>query len=135
MSIRYPLQTAGGGSGSGSLEGAATYACDAGVAVGHVVYVSGADAVELAEADGSSSFGRLAVVTEKVTSTSCRVLYAGDAPFFVGLTMGASYYLSDTPGAITSARPASPSTVQLVGYPRNATTLVFDPDQTTIRQA
>jgi hypothetical protein len=133
MTIRYPLQTIGG-SGVGTLEGSAVYSCDSAVAIGQIVHVSGIDAVAPADADGIGSYGRLGVISEKPSSTTCRVIYSGDAAFYSGLVVGSPYYLSTTPGAITAVRPSAPSIAQLVGWPRNPTTLIFDPDQTTIIQ-
>lgn len=49
-----------------------------------------------------------------------------------GLTTGSVYYLSETPGEYTIELPSAGSYTRIVGYARNAGTLVFMPDRTWI---
>lgn len=101
------------------------YTVPVGVAVGDVVYSTGANAAAQADQAGiATARGVLGVVTAKPTPGTATVLYAGEASVFAGLTPGATYYLGAA-GAITTVAPvASGTVVRRVGVARNATTLV-----------
>ena len=111
-------------------QGGDTYTCDSGLAVRDAVYLSGADAVAKADADGSGTQPLIGFVSSKPTATTCIVKYSGELGGFTGLTTGVNYYLSETPGEITTTAPSSSgSIVQKVGFARNTTTLVIFVDR------
>lgn len=99
------------------------YTCLAGVTVGQAVKVSASDTV--AVTDASSAAGEAqGIVVLKPTTTSAVVVWGGAASVFSGLTPGADYWLSDTPGAITASAPTATGSIQQrVGTAKNATTL------------
>ncbi len=107
--------------------GTAPYTCPVGVSVNDAVYITGADAVDQADASGAATSPAVGFVRFKPTATSCIVQSDGELSGFIGLTPGAIYYLSDSAvGAITATAPTtSGSTVQPLGFARNATTLVI----------
>jgi hypothetical protein len=77
-------------------------------------------------------------VALKPTATSAKIQTTGDLAGFVGLTAGASYFLSLVAGGITTTPPSLPAdsgsgkVVQRVGIARNATTLVIQIDPTFV---
>jgi hypothetical protein len=103
------------------------YNCSTGIAVRDAVYLSGSDTIDLAQADVVSERPVIGFVLSKPTSTSAIVQYTGEIVGFSGLTPGATYWLSETPGQITTTAPITQgSIVQEVGWARNATTLVIN---------
>jgi hypothetical protein len=131
----YQLTPTGQAS-STSVQGATVYTCPSGLAVGDAVQITGADAVDEADASVPADRPVIGFVQAKPTATTCILHYYGDLGVFSGLTVGATYYLSDTtPGAITTTAPTTVgSIVQEVGFARNSTTLVvfIDPDFTQL---
>jgi hypothetical protein len=112
------------------------YNCPIGVAVGDAVFLSAADNVDRSDASVVSDRPVIGFVHSKPTTTTCRVQYAGDLSVFVGLTVGATYYLDTTAGQITTTPPSGTGNiVQEVGFARNATTLVvqYDRDFTVVQ--
>lgn len=101
--------------------------CPSTVQVNDAVYVSGADAVDKADASaGSTAVPVIGFVTSKPTPTTAVVQYSGVLPnVFVGLVPGTIYYLGTTPGSIIPAGTLLPpgSWNQQVGVAKNATTL------------
>ena len=124
LNLLYSLITSGGGNAQGS------YTCAAGDVVGDAVYISVADTVAKADNDGANTYPVIGFIISKSAPTTCLVQYIGEAAIFVGLTVGARYYLSDVPGAITTTAPtASGKRVQPMGFAKNTTTLVIQVDQ------
>lgn len=102
------------------------FTCDSSINVGDAVRLSAADTIAPAQADVVTDRPTIGFVLLKPTSTSAFVLASGEIAVFTGLTPGATYYLSDTPGQITDTAPsAQGSIVQEVGWARNTTTLVI----------
>lgn len=120
----------------GGVVSSKIYTCPATVNVGDAVATTGADQVDKANASVVADRPVIGVVRAKPTSTTCYVQYYGECDVYAGLTPEATYFLSDTvAGAITTTPPsAQGSTVQEVGFARNATTLVvlIDPDYTLL---
>lgn len=101
---------------------------------GAVVYSSGSDSVDLADnrygPDGAPVLmPAIGVVVSNPTSTMAVVRYAGELSIFTGLTVGATYYVGEV-GTMTTTVPSDtggsppPSVVQVVGFAKDATTLV-----------
>jgi hypothetical protein len=125
-----------GGTTATAVESGSVYSCPTSVAVGDAVQITGADAVDKADASVPASRPVIGFVKSKPTTTSCMIHYYGEMGGFAGLAAGSTYYLSDvTPGAITTTAPSAiGSIVQEVGFARNSTTLVvlIDPDFTQL---
>lgn len=114
---------------------AGSWTCPAGVAVNDAVYVSGSGACDTADADDASKQPLIGVVVSKPTAFTCIVQYYGEVPGFVGLVPNTTYYLSVTPGQITSTPPAAPgSIIQRIGFAKTATVLVLLVDRDYIAQ-
>lgn len=106
------------------------YTCPSAVSVGDAVYISGSNSVDKADANDVSTFPVIGFVSQKPTTTQATtqaiLRYFGELDVFSGLSPGVTYYLSETPGQISSVAPtAGGSVVQRVGFPRSATTLVI----------
>lgn len=101
------------------------YTVPAGVAVGDVVYVTGANAADQADNAAIGTARSVpGVVVAKPTPVTATVCYAGEAAVYAGLTPGTTYYLGTT-GAITTVAPVASGTVaRRVGVAKNANTLV-----------
>ena len=100
------------------------YDCDSSIAVGEAVYLSAANTVDRATASDAAK-AAIGIVASKPTSTTAIVFDRGEVGGYVGLTVGASYFLDTTPGGIVAgAPPPSGVIVQRVGFARNSTTLV-----------
>ena len=113
-----------------------TFTCDASVAPGDVVYINATSTVAKASAEAGvgQTPDAVAIVDSKPSSTSCIVRSTGlTSAVFSGLTVGATYYLSDTsPGGVTSTAPTGPGTkVQEVGTGASSTRLYVDIDATS----
>jgi hypothetical protein len=101
-----------------------TYTCPLTVAVLDAVYLSLANTVDKADANDPTKRPCVGIVRSKPTPTSAVVQVYGPLTGFVGLTPGASYYPSETPGLITAVAPTvAPTSVQPVGYAKNSTDL------------
>jgi hypothetical protein len=102
------------------------YDCPAGVSVGEVVYINGADYVTQANASTLAGNAVAGVVVSKPTAITAAVKYVGEASVFTTLTPGALYYLSRTTGAITTDLSAfvTGDTMITVGLAKNSTTLI-----------
>lgn len=112
--------------GSGAV--VETFNCPMTVNVRDAVYLSAADTVDKADATTEPTMPCVGVVYSKPTATTCVVVMAGSIGGFVGLTVGATYYVNTTAGAITNNVGGFPllSVVQSVGYARNTTTLIVN---------
>ena len=100
-----------------------TYACTATEQPGDAVYVSTANTVARASAINPAKMPAIGFVLSKPTTTICKILTDGALTGFTGLTPGATYYVSDTPGQI-STTPGTQE--QEVGVAYNTTTLVVE---------
>lgn len=121
--------------GSTSTGNIGEYICDSSLTVLDVVYLSAADTVDLADANGIGTQPVVGFILEKPTPTTAKVQYSGEIDGFTGLIVGATYYLSEIPGQITDESPTvSGSIVQRVGFAKNTTTLVvmIDRDYTIL---
>lgn len=124
------LNLAGAGEQATQIEGDGVYACPSGVAVRDVVYLTGPDAVDLADADDPLKQPVIGLVRAKPTTTTAEVLYYGDLGGFTGLSPGSTYFLSTTPGQVALAPPEDPGSIsQKIGFARDATTLVVFVDR------
>jgi hypothetical protein len=95
----YQLTPTGQAS-STSVQSASVYTCPAGLVVGDAVQITGADAVDKADASVPADRPVVGFVKSKPTATTCILHYYGELSAFGGLSVGSTYYLSDsTPGA------------------------------------
>jgi hypothetical protein len=85
--------------------------------------------VSRADADDPLKAPAVGFVVQVSSPTACVVQYYGEIAGFVGLTPGATYFLSTTPGGITTSAPALPGIVQELGFAKSATTLVATLDR------
>lgn len=109
----------------GRFTGQSLYACDAGLAVGTPVYISGADAVAAADATDNTKMPCVGVVAFKPTDTTCYLQTFGEITD-AGLVAGTWYYIDTTAGDITDTPPAvSGNIVQFFGVARSATKLTL----------
>src|SRR5579872_1430089 len=76
--------------------------CPMDAVVGDAVYLSGADTVALASAASLATANVFGLVYLKVTPTSCIVMTLGSFDLLTGLTPQLPYYLSDTPGQLST---------------------------------
>lgn len=103
------------------------YTVPAGVAVGDLVYVTGAFAADRADNTSLGTTPAVGVVIVKPTGTTATVAYVGEVAVFAGLTPGAVYYLGLL-GALTTTAPGTPgNVVQRVGVAADGTTLLLNP--------
>lgn len=103
-----------------------SYIAEVNVAARDVVYISSADNVSPAQADGTAAEAQsIGLATAAALATAAvNVRKFGRLAGFTGLTAGARYYLSATAGAITDTAPTgSGNTVVQIGYAKNTTTL------------
>lgn len=121
--------TAGGGGGGGAVVNG-TYAGSGALAVGDVVYLSAPGTVSQADADDATKQPVIGFVAS-IVGPVVTVQYGGELAVFVGLTPGATQYLSTTPGQITEIAPVGPpgAIVQRVAFAKNATTIVVQVDR------
>lgn len=124
-------QAAGGGGGSGSSILITMTNANAGtINKGDVVYVSAADSVDLGDADAvGTAAGVIGVVADATiaTTASGNICTHGLVTGLVGLTAGATYYLSQTPGQPTSTAPSTAGTwVVPIGIALSTTDLLVN---------
>jgi hypothetical protein len=97
---------------------------------GDVVYVSAANSVDLGDADNiSTAGGVIGVVADAtiVTTAVGNICTHGLVTGLVGLTAGATYYLSETPGQPTSTAPSAAGTwVVPIGIATSTTDLLVN---------
>lgn len=100
-------------------------ACPTTVAVGDAVYLTGANAVDRANAGATATTPVVGFVRSKGTTTTCVVQCVGPLGGFSSLTPGAVYYLAKTDGQITTNVSAysGTDTIQRVGEAVSATEL------------
>lgn len=119
-------------SGSGtSGDTVGQYTCPAGVAVGDVVAVSGADYAVKANATTIVGNTVAGIVVDKPDATTANVKYSGETGSIFGgvLSTGSTYYLGRTDGAITNDPTVfvsgSGDTQIELGFAKNTNTLVI----------
>lgn len=97
------------------------------VAVGDVVYSTGANSADVADDSTIARLPALGVVLEKPTPTTATVFYRGEVNVLSGLTPGATYFVG-TLGAVTTTPPSAVGRyIQSVGVAIDSDTLFFDP--------
>jgi hypothetical protein len=103
------------------------WSCPVSVAVRDVVYQTGADSVDKARADATTTMPAVGVVLSKPTGTTCIIARSGKVTGY-SLTADTYYYVSpSTAGGITSTPPnAAGNVVQQVGYAKTTTDLVVE---------
>jgi hypothetical protein len=108
--------------------------CPVGVVVGDLVYATGADSCDRANASGIATMPVIGVVESKPTPITCIVAKAGDVGGFVGLAPDAPYFAGLLAGQMALTAPVgSGQVVQKIGYAKSATTLVIALGEHTIR--
>ena len=107
------------------------FACASGVAANTCVYLSAAGTVATADAGALATAACLGVVTDKPTTTSCRVRWVGPVDGFTGLSVGSAYFLG-TAGAISTSPGAN---VVPVGIAETTTRLLVLPGAPGLAQA
>lgn len=98
------------------------------VSINDAVYISSNGTVSKALASSSRTCA-IGVVSEIISSTSCRVLTSGIIHgFSSGMTAGDYHYLSPTSaGGLTTTKPGTPYIRQIVGVASNSTDLLVVP--------
>lgn len=108
----------------------APFTCPGAVAVGHVVYSTGAASVDKAKADSSTTMPAIGVVLSKPSPTTCIIAPVALLSGFGGLAANAKVYVSTSAaGAVQQARPTSFGHVtQAVGLAVSTTQVLFSID-------
>lgn len=105
-----------------------TASCPSGIVVGDLVYMTGADAVDIANVDNDGS-GRVAgIVESKPSSTTCVVRTDGKVTGLSGLVANTRYFCSalGRPTTVcTRGSEATPTLATAIGVAVNATTLAL----------
>ena len=109
--------------------------CDAGVLQYDVVFCDGADHVNRANATTLSGREIIGICVSKLSATSALVRYTGEIAGYGGLIGGEAYFVSTADGGITANTSgfASGCTIVQVGIAKNATTLVYQPGDPTVK--
>ena len=121
----------GGGVSSSQVLSPTAFLAPVGAVIGDAVFVSAADTIDRADATSIATAPVLGFIQAKPTPTSAILAYAGELGGFGGLVPGATYFLDQVVGQITTTPPALPGdlgtgkVVQRVGRARNPTTLVL----------
>jgi len=116
----------------------ATLTAGASLVNGNLCYMATADGkMELTDADAAAtSAGLLAMCTATIAENATGVFMLSGLYTTSGLSAGATYYISGTPGAITSTAPSGTgNVVRVVGYALSSTLLWLNPDPTYIELA
>lgn len=101
------------------------WSCSGDVEIGDLVFGSAADTLDRTDASDQDKMPGIGFVFAKPTSTTCLMSNVGELSGFTGLTPNALYYASATPGKIQISSDPAPSTIQMVGRAKNATTLTI----------
>lgn len=106
------------------------YTCPMAAQVRDAVYLSGAGAVDIADATNRSKMPAIGFIASKPTATTCILQDEDELSGFVGLTPGAIYYADPTtPGGITTTKPdpiVDGHVAQQVGIAKSATVLKIE---------
>ena len=110
------------------------YVAEGSVANGKVTRLNTSGKMELASASSAATAsGQLAISAAYVGDGARGEFLEHGEITLSGLTQGSTYYLSETPGEITTTPPSDPGTiVRIVGVAASTTVLKFNPDQTTV---
>jgi hypothetical protein len=129
-----PIEVVGGGPSPGTDPAVFNATCDAGVAVGTFVRLTGnaGPEVEAADAYLQAKIPSVGIVVSKTSPTVCVVRNLGAVALFVGLTPGKVYWLGADGAIQATPPPAAPGTMryaQIVGYALDGSTLMVDINQ------
>lgn len=113
--------------GSAIVSPAGAWTVDAGVAVGELVYVSGAFTADEADNTSLATGPAIGVVVAKPSAVTATIGYRGQISVFGGLVPGAIYYLGTAGGLTTSAPATVGNVIQRIGVAADATTMILDP--------
>lgn len=101
--------------------------CTAAESAYDIVYISGSGEVRQADASDVSTGRAVGFIESKSSTTDCIVSMSGALVGFSGLTPGANYFLSETPGQITTTAPTASGTLVVpVGKALSETTLIIN---------
>lgn len=104
------------------------------LAAGDFVYITGTGTVMKADATSIAKAARGYVLVSSLTATQATVYFDESNSALTGLTPGATYYLSATPGTITTIAPlASGNIVQPIGFASSATNVHVNIKEPVIR--
>jgi len=105
-----------------------TYNSAAGVTDRDVVYISGSDDVSTADASAEATSRAMGFADGAIGAAgSGPICHDGVLDGFTGLTPAARYFLSETPGLVSTAVPATDeAAVVQVGYAKSATEMHID---------
>lgn len=137
------LPTTVSGSGSDEFPLRFDAGCPAYVAIDDLVYVTGPSIAGLVQVDrvditNSATMPAIGIVTEKVTTTRCKVVVVGEVNPSITLTPGKRYFASST-GAITvtvptPSGPGAQAMVQAIGYAIDTDRLMMLPNLMPVRK-
>lgn len=107
------------------------------IATGELCRLDSSGNVLRADADAeASSIGLLLIATEAINNTEEGKFLVRGVYRTSGLTVGATYYIDTTVGAITTTAPSlTGDIVRVIGYAISATELHFNPDSTYVEIA
>ena len=101
---------------------------------GDLVYINGSGNALKADANAIAKAAVGFVLASISNAASGTVYFEGTITGLSGLTPGARYFLSTTPGGITTTAPTGPADiVQQVGFALSATELSFDAGTPVVR--
>jgi hypothetical protein len=104
--------------------------CPATVSALDCVYLTGSNTCDKASASSLATGPGIGIVSAKINPTTARVQFDSVLGGFVGLVVGASYYVDLVPGGITDVVSFPPgSFVQQMGWAVDGTTLMLDTDR------
>lgn len=102
--------------------------------IGAMVYIRDAAVgemykVEAVDPDDLSKMPAVAMIIQKITSTSCVIQFYGEvADVYTGLTPGSRYFVGDATGALSEGAPTgSGKIIQSVGVALSSNVLIMDP--------
>ena len=104
------------------------YTASGAIADRDVVYINGANTVAVGDASAETSSRPVGFADGAIADTAMGLIcHDGVLDGFSGLTPGARYFMSETPGQITTVPPsADEASVVQVGYAKSATELHID---------
>lgn len=115
--------------GNVSVPGA--WSVPAAVAVGDVVYATGAFTADKADRTSPATMPAIGVVIAKIAATLATLRYSGEAPHFALLLPGVEYFVGLSGAIEAPGTTVDGEVVQRVGVAISTTTLLFTPDPTT----
>lgn len=110
------------------------YTVLAGVAVGEILYISGADAASVASNAAIGTMPAAGVVVAKPTPTTATMILLGRVTGLAGMTPGARQYVGVSGARVEAgALPTTPgSVIQQIGVAESATAMIFEPQQIVV---